>query len=87
MVEEDEIQNPSSRKWVGEDITYVSRRMLGGSGMLVLGGFGNACSVIDVDKKANTQVNYRAPETILKMHLGPETDMWSVALMVRLSLT
>ncbi|KAK0102305.1 hypothetical protein ONS95_005928 [Cadophora gregata] len=80
-VEEDEIQTPSARKQVGDDVIYVSRYMLGGAGPLVICDFGQAR--IGNKHIGNAMpVPYRAPEVILGMEWDNAVDTWSLGLLI-----
>lgn len=80
-VEQNEIDQPSPRKRIGDRIIYVSQYMLGGSGALVISDFGQAR--IGTEHRGNAMpLPYRAPEVILGMPWGPAVDTWSAGLMV-----
>lgn len=83
--EEAEIARPSSRKLVDGVAIHVSQFMLESFGPLYLCDLGEARVGSQHDGIA-MPIQYRAPEIILGMSWGHAVDMWSVGLLVRLTL-
>jgi hypothetical protein len=70
----DEFRTPSARKEVDDNVTYVSRYMLGGAGRLIICDFGQA----RFGEKHNGNampVSYRTPEVILGMEWDSSVDI------------
>lgn len=78
-----ELENPSSRKQVGDSIVYASRLFRWPTGgEPVLSDFGSAESG-DAQNTRNAGPNlYRAPEVMLGMKWGYSVDIWNIGVMV-----
>jgi serine/threonine-protein kinase SRPK3 len=80
---EQELENPSPRKQVGDNFVYASRMFRWpNGGDPVLSDFGSAESG-DAQNTRNAGPDlYRAPEVILGMKWGYKVDIWNVGVMV-----
>ncbi|KAF4997458.1 hypothetical protein FGRMN_3822 [Fusarium graminum] len=79
-VEENELHQPSARKFIGDTVIHVSQYMLGGAGALTICDLGQA-RIGRVHRSKAMPTPYRAPEVILGMTWGNSVDVWSVGLL------
>lgn len=86
-MEEDELGNaPCPRKNAGDRTIYATRHFRESVGQLYLCDLGEA--VIGGENEGRAMpTSYRAPEVILKMKWGHAIDMWSVGMMVSISIS